>query len=70
MRDAVRQNQLRHVLEVIKTQTTRDLVADDGVYIQTSPGPGWHVLDAHRERFTRWQRRKPVVLPRRWRRKY
>jgi hypothetical protein len=61
VRDAVRRDQLTLFTEVIEMQTTRDLVADEGVFIRPSPGPGWRVLDAHRERFTRWQRRRPVV---------
>jgi hypothetical protein len=61
MRDTVRQNQLRPVLEVIETQTTRDHVADDGIYMVPPPGHGWRVLDSHRERHTEWQRRRPVV---------
>jgi hypothetical protein len=55
------------ILDLIETQTTRDHVDDDGVYIVPPPGPGWRVLDAHRERHTVWTRYRPVarVLKRR-----
>jgi hypothetical protein len=65
MRDTVRQL----TLEIVENVVTRDRVTDDGVYIGPPSGPGWHVSDNHRERFTTWQRRHPVVLPPRWRRK-
>ena len=61
MRDVVWQNQLRLFDELVEIEVTRDHVNDVGVFIQPPPGPGWRVLDAHRERFTRWQRRRPVV---------
>jgi hypothetical protein len=66
MRDIARRDL---TLEIVENVVTRDRVTDEGVYIMPPPGPGWHVLDAHRERHTQWQRRKPVVLPRLWRRK-
>ena len=69
MRDTVRRDQLTLFDELVETQTTRDHVSDAGVFIRPPPGPGWRVLDAHRERHTKWQRRRPVVLPRLWRRK-
>jgi hypothetical protein len=41
-------------VEVIETETTRDHVDDDGVFLRPPPGPGWRVLDAHhRERHTK-----------------
>ena len=52
--------QLRLFDELVEIEVTRDHVNDVGVFIQPPPGPGWRVLDAHRERFTRWQRRRPV----------
>ena len=67
MRDVTRQNQLQLFDELIETQTTRDHVNDAGVFIQPPPGCGWRVLDAHRERHTKWHRRKPIALPRPWR---
>jgi hypothetical protein len=69
MRDTVRRDQLRLFDELVETQTTRDHVNDAGVFIRRPPGRGWRVLDAHRERHTKWQRRKPIVLPRPRRRK-
>jgi hypothetical protein len=66
MRDTVRSDL---TLELIENVVTRDRVADDCVYIVSPPGPGWHASDNHRERHTTWQRRKPVVLPRLWRRR-
>jgi hypothetical protein len=39
------------------------------VWIEPPPGRGWRVADSHRERHTAWQRRQPVPLPRRWRRR-
>lgn len=64
MRDVTHQ-QIPLFLEVIETATTRDRVDDDAVWIRPPPGQGWIVTDAHRERFTTWARRRPVVLPRR-----
>jgi hypothetical protein len=61
MRDVVHQNQLRPVLEVIETQTTRDRVTDDAVFMVKPPGRGWRILDSHRERHSTWIRRRPVV---------
>jgi hypothetical protein len=61
-------NTVRH-LEVIETVVTRDHVDDNGVFLRPPPGHGWRVLNADRQRHTTWQRRKPVLLPRRWRRK-
>jgi len=60
MSDVVLQNQLRLFDELVEIEVTRDHVNDVGVFIQPPPGPGWRVLDSHRERFTRWQRRRPV----------
>jgi hypothetical protein len=69
VRDVTRQNQLRLFDELVETQTTRDLVDNEGGFLRPPPGPGWRVADAHRERHTQWQRRKPIVSPRLWRRK-
>ncbi len=69
MRDTARRDQLTLFAELVETQTTRDHVSDAGVFIRRPAGPGWFVIDAHRERHTQWQRRRPVVLPRLWRRK-
>jgi hypothetical protein len=52
-------------LDIIETQTTRDRIADDGIYIVAPPGLDWVVLSARRERHTVWTRRRSVVLP--WR---
>ena len=60
MRGVVWQNQLRLFDELVEIEVTRDHVNDVGVFIQPPCGPGWRVLDSHRERFTRWQRRRPV----------
>jgi hypothetical protein len=69
VRDIVKQHdQLRLFAELVETQTTRDHVNDGGVFIRRPPGPGWRVVDAHRERRTKWIRRKPIILSRRWRR--
>jgi hypothetical protein len=68
-RPAVVPQQLPLFVEVIETRTTRDRVTADAVWIEPPLGRGWRVADSHRERHTKWQRRKPVVLPRRWRRK-
>jgi hypothetical protein len=66
MRDTVkRRDQLALFLELTETVTTRDVVTENAVLIRPPPGRGWFVIDAHRERFTQWQRRRPVVLPRR-----
>jgi hypothetical protein len=64
MRDTVRHDQLRLFDELVETQTTRDHVDDAGVFMRPPPGPGWRVIDAHRERHTKWVRRRPIVLPR------
>jgi hypothetical protein len=69
MRDTVAPRQLRLFAELIETRVTLDVVAGDAVWMMPPPGRGWRVLDAHRERHTQWQRRRPVVLPRRWGRK-
>jgi hypothetical protein len=62
MRDTTRQrDQLRLFDELVETQTTRDHVNDDGVFIRPPPGRGWRVTDAHRERHTQWQRRRPIM---------
>jgi len=53
MSDVVLQNQLRLFDELVEIEVTRDHVNDVGVFIQPPPGPGWRVLDSHRERFTR-----------------
>ena len=68
MRDTVRRDQLPPFFELTETVVTRDHVSDSGVFIQRPPGRGWIVTDNHRERFTTWTRRRPVILPRRWRR--
>jgi hypothetical protein len=61
MRDVTRQFTL--FTEIAETQTTRDRVTDAGVFLRPPPGRGWRVLDAHRERHTKWQRRRAVVRP-------
>jgi hypothetical protein len=63
----MRDVQLNLFFELVETRTTRDLVTDDAVWIRRPPGRGCRVLDAHRERQTKWQRRRPILLPRRWR---
>jgi hypothetical protein len=65
MRDVARQKQLRLFGELVETVVTRDRVTDDAVLIRRPPGRCWLVADAHRERHTKWQRRKPIILPRR-----
>jgi hypothetical protein len=49
------------ILEIIETQTTRDHVTDDGVFLQLPAGSGWRVLDSYRSRYTTWTRRRPVA---------
>jgi hypothetical protein len=66
MRDTVHRDQLTLFDEVVETQTTRDHVNEAGVFIRSPPGRGWRVIDAHRERHTQWQRRRPIIV-RRWR---
>lgn len=61
MRDTVKRDQLRLFDELVETETTRDHVNDAGTFIQLPVGRGWRVLNADRERFTAWQRRRPVV---------
>jgi hypothetical protein len=48
-------------VQVIETTTTRDAVLEGEVRIVPPPGRGWRVLDAHRERYTKWMRRRPVM---------
>jgi hypothetical protein len=63
-------------LELVETITTRDRPFTDpdggwGSRIVRPNGHGWHVLAAHRERFTTWVRRRLVVRNpgrREWRR--
>lgn len=70
MRDTTRQHdQLRLFHELVETQTTRDHVDDAGQFIRPPTGAGWRVVDYSHEKRTTWQRRRPIVLPRRWRRK-
>jgi hypothetical protein len=57
------------VHELVEIEVTRDHANDVGVFIQPPPDPGWRVLDAHRERFTQWQRRGPLIRIRKRRRK-
>jgi hypothetical protein len=69
MRNVTHQ-QIPLFIEAIETVVTRDYVSDAGVFIRRPPGRGWRVLDAHRERYTKWERRRPVMLPRLlWRRR-
>lgn len=48
-------------LELVETLVMRGRVTDEGVFLSSPPGCGWRVIDAHRERHTTWQRRRPVV---------
>ena len=43
-------NQPQLFAEVIETVVTRDHVNDAGTFIRPTPGQGWRVLDADRER--------------------
>ena len=68
MSDVVLQNQLRLFDELVEIEVTRDHVNDVGVFIQPPTGPGWGEPDSRRERFTRWQRRRPRMrIWKRWR---
>ena len=56
------------LFEVIEVTTTRDAPFEDrdgswGTSIVRPNGPGWRIAH-HRERHTRWIRRRPVVWPR------
>lgn len=66
MRDTVRRDQLTLFLEITDTVVTRDRPFIDpdgswGMRIVPPPGRGWRVLNADRERFTAWMRRRPIV---------
>jgi hypothetical protein len=67
MRDTVKRDQLRLFDELVETETTRDHVSDAGTFIRPPPGRGWIVADNHRERHTKWMRRRPTARP--WKRK-
>ena len=68
MRDTVHRNQLTLFAEIVETVINRDRVNNTGAFVRRPPGKGWQITDYSHEKRTTWQRRKPVILPRRWRR--